>query len=43
LVEQIKYEKSKREDLPKTGGILDQFLISLQEKSNPTKLLMYIF
>ena len=40
---ELNMKKSKREDLPKTGGILDQFLISLQEKSNPTKLLMYIF
>jgi len=32
LVERIKYKKSKREDLPKVGGILDQFLIIFQEK-----------
>jgi hypothetical protein len=32
LVERIKYEKSKREDLPKTGSILDRNLIDLQEE-----------
>jgi len=32
LVERIKYEKSKREDLLKVRNILDQSLIDLQEK-----------
>jgi len=32
LVERIKYKKSKREDLPKIIGILDQILINLQGK-----------
>lgn len=40
---ELNTKKSKRENLLKVGNILEQVLLDLQEKSNPTRLLMYIF